>query len=106
MISNNYFTDDEDLVLIFDKLIDWNSVVEGTEGNDFYDHQVFQKTGNQRYEMSPSSVEEAIDLYRSSMESLGDFFGKEVSQFSRSIDKNHLIFKNSTVIFPKETIEI
>ncbi|MBK7055523.1 MAG: acyl-CoA dehydrogenase family protein [Leptospiraceae bacterium] len=106
MISNNYFTDDEDLQIVFNHLIDWKSIVEGAEGNDFYDHKHFLKTKNPRYEMAPSNFEEALELYKSCLDSLGEFFGKEVSQVAQAMDRNHLKYENGKVIFPKETIEI
>ncbi|MCE9501470.1 MAG: acyl-CoA dehydrogenase family protein, partial [Leptospira sp.] len=106
MIANNYFSDDEDLKIFFEYLIDWTSVVKGVEGEEFFDHSEFQRTGNPRFEMAPSGVQEAVDLYRSSLESLGEFFGKEVSQLSQIMDRKHLRFENGTVIFPEETVSI
>ncbi|TGN10170.1 acyl-CoA dehydrogenase family protein [Leptospira ilyithenensis] len=106
MISNNYFSDDEDLKVFFEHLIDWPSIVESTEGKDFSDHEIYKKTGNPRFEMAPSDIQEAIELYRLSLESLGEFFGKEVSQVSQAMDRNHLRYENGKVIFPKETISI
>jgi len=106
MISNNYFSDDEDLKVFFEHLIDWPSIVESVEGKDFSDHEIYKKTGNPRFEMAPSDIKEAIELYKSSLESLGEFFGKEVSQVSQAMDRNHLRYENGTVIFPKETISI
>ncbi len=106
MIANNYFTEDEDLKLIFEHLIDWPSIVKSTEGEEFFDHELYKKTNNPRYEMAPSSVQEAVDLYRSSLESLGEFFGKEVSQLSSIMDKKHLRYENGKVIFPDETTSI
>ncbi|AOP34811.1 acyl-CoA dehydrogenase [Leptospira tipperaryensis] len=106
MIANNYFTDDEDLKLFFEHLIDWPSIVKSTEGEEFFDYKHYQKTADPRFEMAPSNVQEAIDLYRSSLESLGEFFGKEVSQVSQTMDKKHLRYENGKVIFPDETISI
>ncbi|TGL34742.1 acyl-CoA dehydrogenase [Leptospira koniambonensis] len=106
MIANNYFTDDEDLKLIFEHLIDWASIVKSTEGEEFFEHELYKKTNNPRYEMAPSSVEEAVELYRSSLESLGEFFGKDVSQLSSVMDKKHLRYENGKVIFPDETTSV
>lgn len=106
MIANNYFSDDEDLVLVFDKLIDWPSIVEAAEGKEFFDHQLYQQTKNPRYEMAPASVKDAVELYKSSLESLGEFFGKEVSQVSQAMDRNHLKYEDGKVLFPKETVAI
>ncbi|TGL63415.1 acyl-CoA dehydrogenase family protein [Leptospira sarikeiensis] len=106
MIANNYFTEDEDLKLFFEHLIDWDSIVKSTEGEEFFDHEFYKKTNNPRYEMAPSSVQEAVELYRSSLESLGEFFGKDVSQLSSIMDRKHLRYENGTVIFPEETTSI
>jgi len=106
MISNNYFTEDEDLQITFHHLIDWKSIIEATEGSEFFDHETYKKTGNPKYEMAPANLEEAFELYKSSLESLGEFFGKEVSQVSQAMDRNELRYENGKVFFPKETIEI
>ncbi|TGL21257.1 acyl-CoA dehydrogenase [Leptospira bourretii] len=106
MIANNYFSEDEDLQVIFNQLLDWDSIIKETEGEGFFDHQTFVKTNNPRYEMAPSTKEEAIELYTSSLEAMGDFFGNDVSQKSQTMDRNELKYSNGKVIFPKETIEV
>lgn len=106
MIANNYFSEDADLQVIFSQLLDWDSIIRETEGEGFFDHQTFVKTKNQRFEMAPSTKEEALELYTSSLDAMGDFFGKEVSQKSQTMDRNELKYSNGKVIFPKETIEI
>lgn len=106
MIANNYFSEDTDLQVIFNQLLDWDSIIRETEGEGFFDHQTFVKTKNQRFEMAPSTKEEALELYTSSLDAMGDFFGKEVSQKSQTMDRNELKYSNGKVIFPKETIEI
>ncbi|TGM22581.1 acyl-CoA dehydrogenase family protein [Leptospira meyeri] len=106
MIANNYFSEDEDLQLIFNQLLDWDSIIKETEGEGFFDHQTFVKTNNPRYEMAPSTKEEALELYTSSLDAMGDFFGNDVSQKSQTMDRNELKYTNGKVIFPKETIEI
>ena len=106
MIANNYFLDDEDLQVFFNHLIDWKPIVEASEGKDFIDHKYFLNTGNTRFEMAPANYDEALELYKSSLEALGEFCGKEVSQVAQEMDKNSLRYENGRVIFPKETIEI
>lgn len=106
MIANNYFSEDEDLQVIFNQLLDWDSIIKETEGEGFFDHQTFVKTNNPRYEMAPSTKEEAFELYTSSLDAMGDFFGNDVSQKSQTMDRNELKYSNGKVIFPKETIEI
>ncbi|EOQ97771.1 putative acyl-CoA dehydrogenase [Leptospira wolbachii serovar Codice str. CDC] len=106
MIANNYFSEDVDLQVIFNQLLDWDSIIRETEGEGFIDHQTFLKTKNPRFEMAPSTKEEALELYTSSLDAMGDFFGKDVSQKSQTMDRNELKYSNGKVIFPKETIEI
>ncbi|MCW7493594.1 acyl-CoA dehydrogenase family protein [Leptospira sp. 2 VSF19] len=106
MIANNYFLEDEDLQIIYNQILDWDSIIKETEGEGFFDHQTFVKTNNPRYEMAPSTKEEAFELYTSSLEAMGDFFGNDVSQKSQIMDRNELKYLNGKVIFPKETIEI
>ncbi|PJZ44941.1 acyl-CoA dehydrogenase family protein [Leptospira brenneri] len=106
MIANNYFSDDEDLQVIFNQLLDWNSIIKETEGDEFFDHKTFVKTSNPRFEMAPSTKEEALELYTSSLDAMGDFFGNDVSQKSQIMDRNELKYANGKVIFPKETVEI
>ncbi|MBM9546963.1 acyl-CoA dehydrogenase family protein [Leptospira sp. 201903074] len=106
MIANNYFSEDADLQVIFNQLLDWDSIIRETEGEGFFDHQTFLKTKNPRFEMAPSTKEEALELYTSSLDAMGDFFGKDVSQKSQTMDRNELKYSNGKVIFPKETIEI
>ncbi|NCS94279.1 MAG: acyl-CoA dehydrogenase [Leptospira sp.] len=106
MISSNYFTEDEDLKIIFKELVDWPSIIEECEGENFIEHQKYLDSKNPNYEMAPSTWEEAYELYESSLDSLGEFFGKEVSQSSQAMDKNELMYKDGKVIFPQETIDI
>lgn len=106
MIANNYFSEDKDLQLIFNELIDWESIVREAEGENFFDHKTYTETKNNRYEMAPSSLDEAMELYTSSLDAMGDFFGKDVSQKSQIMDRNELKYENGKVIFPKETVEI
>ncbi len=35
MIANNYFSEDEDLQVIFNELLDWDSIIRETEGEGF-----------------------------------------------------------------------
>lgn len=106
MIANNYFSEDKDLQVIFNQILDWNSIILETEGAEFFDHQTFIKTKNPRFEMAPSTKEEALELYTSSLDAMGDFFGKDVSQKSQTMDRNELKYSNGKVTFPKETVEI
>ncbi|MCB1169801.1 MAG: acyl-CoA dehydrogenase family protein [Leptospiraceae bacterium] len=106
MIAKNYFSEDEDLKLMFERLVDWPAVVKEVEGEDFAHHQSYQKTGDELYAMAPSSVEEAVEFYRSSLEALGDFCGKEIAQASATLDQAGLRFEDGVVNFPDEAIKL
>ncbi len=106
MKSENYFTEDHDLVMIFDHLIPWSDVVRSVEGTDFEDHKKYIETGKERFSMAPSSEKEAVDLYRSALDSLGEFFGKEVSPYSSLFDREGLSYENGKVIFPEELVSV
>ena len=106
MISSNYFSDDEDLKLLFERLVDWPEIVKEVEGENFADHQHYQKTGDELYGLAPSSVEDAVEFYRSSLEALGDFCGKEIAQASASLDRAGLSYEDGVVRFPEEAVKL
>ncbi|MCB1326828.1 MAG: acyl-CoA dehydrogenase family protein [Spirochaetales bacterium] len=106
MIANNYFSDDPELVLFFEHLVDWKAVVAATEGKDFFDHRRYAETGDERFALAPSNVAEAVDLYRSTLESLGEFCGKEVSQIAPTLDRAGLTFESGQVRFPPEAVNL
>lgn len=104
MIANNYFSDNEDMQLNFNELIDWEAVVNAYE-NGFEDAQTYKDTGNERLAMAPTSVEEAIEYYRALLESNGELAGKEVSQTAREMDQEGLKFANGKVTFPQAMLD-
>ena len=53
--------------------------------NGFADAAEFQKTKNPRYEMAPSSVEEAQQYYKEILNSAGEIAGMHVSQAAQAI---------------------
>lgn len=71
MIISNYFQDNEDLKLVFNQLIDWKEIIHAYE-HKFEDAEEYKKTGNERLAYAPSNVEEAIEYYKSVLESLGE----------------------------------
>lgn len=102
----NFFTDDEDLQLIFRHLIDWKPIILEVEGEDFLDNKYYLETKDPKFEMAPDSVENALDFYESSLTSLGEFLGEEVYPIAKEIDHKGLKYENGKVIFPKEQIEL
>ncbi|EPG73508.1 putative acyl-CoA dehydrogenase [Leptospira fainei serovar Hurstbridge str. BUT 6] len=100
MIQGNYFQDNEDLLLHFDTLIDWEEAILAYEGN-FGDAAKFKETGDERYAYAPSSVEEAKEYYHSILESLGEMMGDFVAPRSKEMDQIGLKYENGKVTFPK-----
>lgn len=106
MIASNYYSDDADLKLIFEKLVDWPAVVAACEGDGFPEHRRYQETGDERFALAPSSVEEAVDLYASTLDALGEFWGKEVSQHANDLDRIGLRYADGKVEFAPEAVAL
>ncbi|PJZ71527.1 acyl-CoA dehydrogenase [Leptospira perolatii] len=104
MIQNNYFNDVPDLKLHFDHLIHWKEIIDSYE-NGFSDAAKF-KAGDDRYATAPSNYEEALDYYRTLVESVGEFAGKEIAPHVADLDREGLKFENGKVIFPEKLLEI
>ncbi|MDX1960505.1 MAG: acyl-CoA dehydrogenase family protein [Leptospiraceae bacterium] len=94
MIKSNYFTTNEDMQYHFETLIDWEEIVN--EYEDSFSHPDSN---------SPSSVSEAMDYYRTVIETAGDISGNYFSQAASEIDKEGLKFKDGKVSFPKLMLE-
>ncbi|MCB1177536.1 MAG: acyl-CoA dehydrogenase family protein [Leptospiraceae bacterium] len=105
MIKDNYFTDNKDMLLHFNELIDWEEIVKEYEG-DYLEAKEYQKTGKQELEMAPSSVEEAIDYYKEILNSYGDLAGNEVSPHVASFDSEGLKYENGKVTHPEKMAEL
>ncbi|PJZ76615.1 acyl-CoA dehydrogenase family protein [Leptospira neocaledonica] len=103
MIENNYFLENEDLKQHFDSLIDWEEIVEAFE-QGFSDKKEYEKTGKEEFALAPGSKGEAIEFYRSVLESAGEIAGKEVAPFAQKMDAEGLIYEKGKVRFPKEMI--
>ncbi|TGL61596.1 acyl-CoA dehydrogenase family protein [Leptospira sarikeiensis] len=103
MIENNYFLENEDLKQHFESLINWDEIVDAFE-QGFLDKKEYEKTGKEEFSLAPGSKEEAIEFYRSVLESAGEIAGKEVAPYAQKMDAEGLIYKNGKVTFPKEMI--
>jgi len=101
MIESNYFQDNAELQLSFDKLIDWPGVVEAFEGSDFHDAKHYQETSDDRYAMAPGNVEDAVEFYRSTLDALGEIMGTFVAPRSQQMDHEGLKYADGKVTFPK-----
>ncbi len=104
MIQSNYFTDNEDIQLQFQEIVDWNEVVNTYEGG-FEDAKKYKETGDEKYSMAPSTKEEAMEYYKSVLDSLGEISGIEISQRAKAMDNTGLKYKDGKVTFPAEMIE-
>ncbi|HNN81920.1 MAG TPA: acyl-CoA dehydrogenase family protein, partial [Leptospiraceae bacterium] len=104
MIKSNYFTTNSDILLHFEKFIPWKQIVPIYE-NNFHDAKVFQQTGNELLASAPTSVEEAVEYYRTILETAGDIAGNFVSEHVKSMDIQGAKYENGKVIHPKEMID-
>ncbi|MFO0660895.1 MAG: acyl-CoA dehydrogenase family protein [Polyangiaceae bacterium] len=85
----NYFKDNDDLNFYVNKWIDWAPLVQLTE-RDFK-----LKDGH-------SSVEEAVNFYRESLEMMGEFVAAEVAPIAAKVDREGLHLKDGEVVAPAE----
>ncbi|MCS7205895.1 MAG: acyl-CoA dehydrogenase family protein [Leptospiraceae bacterium] len=104
MIVSNYFSDNEDLQLNFEYIVDWEILVQEYE-NQFEDAKKYKETKDERFATAPDSLEAAIDYYRTVLDAYGEISGKEVAPRAKAIDEKGLIFDKGKVIFPQEMIE-
>jgi len=105
MIKKNYFLENADMMAHFDSLISWNEIVESYEGG-FRENRLFRQTGDQKYSSAPSGKDEAVEYYRTVLESVGDLAGNYISQAAAQMDRTGLEFKDGTVTFPPEMVEL
>lgn len=104
MIQNNYFSENPDQVLSFEKLVDWNEIVSVYE-NDYSDAKKYAETGEEVLSMAPGNLEEALDYYRSILDTMGEIAGNTIAQSSKEMDKIGLKFENGKVIFPDAMVK-
>jgi acyl-CoA dehydrogenase len=104
VIQNNYFTDNEDIQLQFNELIDWDEVVREYE-HDFSDHKKYQASGDEALAYAPASTADAVDYYRTIFESVGDISGTVVAACAADMDKEGLKYADGKVTFPGQMVE-
>lgn len=100
MITGNYFQDNPDLQLQFQKLLDWNTVTSEAEHN-FRDAEVYKKTNDEKLAMAPSNPAEAVDFYKSVLDSIGELMGNEVAPRSAEMDRIGLKYADGKVTYPE-----
>ncbi len=103
MIQNNYFSDNPELTEYFDHYVDWPEVIAQYE-EGFADAALYKKTGDEKYAFAPSSNEEAIDFYRTILDTLGELVGNELAPVAREMDRTGLKYKDGTVTFPEPMV--
>lgn len=103
MITGNYFTDNQDLMIHFDGIIRWDEIVRSYE----YDFSDAKKADtDERYAMAPASTEEAIDYYRSLLTQIGDFAGNKIAPAAADMDKTGARFENGKVVLPQTLLDL
>ncbi|MDJ0761424.1 MAG: acyl-CoA dehydrogenase family protein [Myxococcota bacterium] len=88
--SGNFYTDNEDLKFYVDKYIDWEPLVELTEF-DYKAPDGFK------------DLDEALDVYRSILEMVGEFTANEIAPHAKKLDEEHPHLKDGIVHFPDVT---
>lgn len=105
MIKNNYFTDNEDLMLHFNTLVDFNEIIDVYE-KDFHDAKKYEETNDEKYALAPHNKEEAYDYYKEVLTKIGDIAGNHVAQNAGIMDKVGLKYQDGKVIFPDKMNEL
>ncbi len=105
MIKNNYFTDNSDIQSHFNDMIPWTEIVGSYEGG-FRDARTYRENKDEKLASAPGSVEEALDYYRTILESAGDLAGNEISPYVAALDREGLRIEKGLVKFPQKMIEL
>lgn len=103
MIQNNYFSENEDIQRQFKHIVDWKEIVEWYE-NGFGDAKLYAETKDEKYAYAPTSVEEAVEGYRTLLDAVGELVGAEVAPRSPEMDKIGLKFADGKVTFPEPMV--
>lgn len=101
MVQNNYFSDNEDLQLFFNEMVDWDELVNEYE-HGFKDAAEYKKTGNENLAFAPEDVAGAVENYRMVLDSTGEIAGKDMASRAQNMDKVGLKFDAGKVTFPEE----
>ena len=105
MILNNYFSDNPELVEYFQYFVDWPAVIAQYE-DGFKDAARYKETADENYALAPASNEDAIDFYRTILESIGNLVGKELAPVAQEMDRIGLKYDNGRVIFPESMVRV
>ena len=88
----NYFTDNEDLQHHFHHGVEWGKFVP------------LQERGFTAPD-GPGSLQEALELYETSLTEAGEFLAREVAPRARAIDEQGVGFENGAVVQPPGLLE-
>ncbi len=96
MLENNYFTDDEDLKIIFDYLMNWDEIAQAAATH----HAPESET-------PPANTEtEGEEYYRMVLESMGELCGRELAANAAAMDRQGVRFREGRVEFPEEQLRV
>ncbi|RHX84581.1 acyl-CoA dehydrogenase family protein [Leptospira stimsonii] len=104
MIETNYFSDNADLQENFQTIVDWKEIIDGFEG-DFEDQKEYQKNGKEELAMAPGSYEDALEYYKSILESGGEIAGKQIAPLAKDMDVEGLKYSSGKVTFPEAMVK-
>lgn len=104
MIQNNYFSNNKDMLLQFQSIIDWNEIVQAYE-DGFKDAAEYARSKDERLSSAPASLEDALEYYKTILESLGELAGTVIAPVAAEMDREGLKFAEGKVTFPKAMTE-
>jgi alkylation response protein AidB-like acyl-CoA dehydrogenase len=87
----NFFTDNEDAQFHFKEAVKWEAFVPLWEEGF-------------RFEDGPRSLQEARELYETSLTEAGEFLAREIAPRARTIDEQGVSFQGGEVVHPKELL--
>ncbi len=98
---SNFYHDNEDIQFYTKHFIGWNTIIPRWE-KDFRDAKHYQTTQDEKYQMAPSNIEEALEIYEAVWEQVGKLSGEEIAGISQTLDRKGLKLQEGKVIFPEE----
>ena len=105
MIQNNYFSDNPELVEYFQHYVDWPAAIDQYE-DGFKDAARYKEGGDENLALAPGTHAEALDFYKTILESMGELVGKELAPVVQEMDRIGLKYENGKVIFPESMVRV
>lgn len=97
--SSNLFEDNQDIHFHMDKIIDWDQIVPLRE-EDFKDFKEYQESGNENLAFAPDNVENAVAIYKDTLQGFADICTKEVMPNAVKIEEEGFKYEAGKVITP------